>query len=297
MNNNSLINSTYKPYRITKIKNSTVLESTSGKFILKKQDKDVFTLFNYLQNRNFFEYPKLIKNFRNEDNLFEFVEEDYLPKEQKLMELASSLASLHNKTVYYKTTSADDYKEVKETIDSNIKYIDNYYNTLFLSFYDEEFLSPSKYLFMRNYYKIKQSINFCNEELENWYSMVNEDTKERVSVVHNNLAMDHYLVNKDRNVFISWDHYKIDTPVMDLMILYQNEYENYDFSAFLEKYFSNFEVLDSEKKLFFILISIPKYFEIGDNEMQNVLNVEKNINYLFSTEKLIGPYYPKEKEE
>ena len=292
MSSLELLKSIYKPYRYTINKNVTIVDSSSGKFVVKKQNKDLFTLFNYLSSRGFDHYPKIVKNYRNEENVFEFIEEDEIPGNQKLEDLAEVLSSLHNRTVYYKSVSIDNYKEIFDNIDNNIKYLSNYYESLFLNILKEEFVSPSKYLFARNYSKIKQALLFCEEELNAWYKLVENNDKQRVSVVHNNLSLEHFLANSDKSILISWDNYKIDTPIIDIVNLYQNEYLNYDFSSFLEKYLYSFNLLEDEKKLLFILISLPLYFEIeGDSELINTQIVKKNINYVFMTEKLIRPYY------
>ncbi|MGN1379836.1 MAG: hypothetical protein ACI4XR_05575 [Bacilli bacterium] len=291
MNSLAYIKSVYKPFRITKNKNVTIIESTEGKFVLKKENKDLYTLFNYLEKRGFTSFPKLVKNFRDEDNLFEFVNEDVIFNEQKLMDLSDVLSSLHNKTVYFKETNIDNYKEIYENIENNIKYLSNYYNTIFLKNLNEEYQSPSNYLYSRNYFKIREALNFCKDELDNWYSLVNDKEKVRVSVVHNNLAMDHFIENRDNSVLVSWDNYKIDTPVLDFVNLYHNEYLNYDFSSFLENYLNTFELLDEEKKLLFILISLPKFDVIEGTEFEKTKKVHENVLYLYKTEKLIRPYY------
>lgn len=291
MNNLSYIKSVYKPFRITKNKSAMIIDSTEGRFVLKKENKDLYTLFNYLNKRGFNNFPKLVKNFRDEENLFEYVSEDDTFKEQKLASLSGVLSSLHNKTVYFKSTSLDNYKEIYENISSNLKYISNYYNVMFLTFLNDEYQSPSKYLFSRNYFKIKEAIKFCSDELENWYNLVQDKENVRVSVVHNNLAMDHFIDNNESPVLISWDNYKIDTPVLDFVTLYHNEYLNYDFSSFLTEYLSTFELLEEEKKLLFILISIPLLVTKGNTEFENTKKMHENIIYLYKTEKLIKPYY------
>lgn len=292
MNNIAYIKGLYKPYRITKNKNVTIIDSSQGKFVLKKETKDLFTLFNYLDSRGFLAHPKIIKNIRNEDNLYEYLEDENTFKEQKLSDLANTLASLHNKTVYFKETSKDNYKEIYEDVISNLKYLSTYFNSIFLSFIKDEYQSPSKYLYSRNYYKIKEAINFCKDNIEKWYEKVNENSKVRVSVVHNNLSLDHFIENENGKFLISWDNFKIDTPVLDFVNLYHEEYLNYDFSTFLEEYTNNFELLEEEKDLLFILISIPLYFKIDkDSEVDNVKVVHDNVTYLYKTEKLIEPYY------
>ena len=297
MSSLDILKSVYKPYRYTIKSNVTIAESTSGKFVIKKQNKDLFTLFNYLNNRGFENFPKIVQNYRNEENVFEFIEEDPIPEEQKLIDLADLLASLHNKTVYYKKTSLDDFKEVYDAVSNNISYLSSYFEAMFLNICKEEFVSPSNYLFARNYYKVRQSLSFCKEELDEWYDLVKENDKTRVAVVHNNLSLEHFIYNQRNSALISWDNYQIDTPVMDFVHLYQKEYLNHDFSAFIEKYFNHFELLESERKLLFILISLPMHFELQENEFNNTKIVKANMYYIYCTEKLIGPYYPKEEEK
>ncbi len=291
MNSLEYIKNLYNPYRITKISNAIILDSSVGKFVLKKENKDLYTLFNYLNKRGFNNFPKLIKNFREEENLFEFVKEDNIFEEQKLLELSMVLASLHNKTVYFKKVKLDDYKEIYENIDNNLKYLDAYYNGIFLKNLSYEYQSPDKYLFCRNYSKINGAIKFCKDRLDNWYEKVKDNEKVRVSIVHNNLSMEHFIYNENSSSLISWDNYKIDTPILDFITLFHNEYLNMDFSPFLEQYLSSFELTDDEKDLLFILLNIPIRLEKNDDIQKNTIKVHNNILYLLKAEKLTKEYY------
>ena len=291
MNSLEYIKNLYKPYRITKMKSATIIDSSEGKFVLKKENKDLYTLFNYLNKRGFDNFPKLIKNFRDEENLFEYVEEEKIFEEQKLLEMSSVVASLHNKPVYFKKSKLDDYKEIYENIDNNLSYLGTYYNALFLKDLSYEYQSPDKYLFCRNYSKYIGAIKFCKDRLDSWYEKVKDNEKVRVSVVHNNLAMEHFLYSLRNSSLISWDNYKIDTPVLDFVTLFHNEYLNADFSAYLEHYFSAFELNDDEKDLLFILLNIPLNLQKSDNIQKNTINVHNNILYLLKAEKLTKEYY------
>ena len=291
MNSLEYIKNLYKPYRITKLKNATIIDSSEGKFVLKKENKDLYSLFNYLQKRGFTGFPKLIKNFRDEENLFEFVEDEPIFTEQKLLELSSVIASLHNKTVYFKNSKLDDYKEIYENIDNNISYLKTVYNSLFLKYLSYEYQSPPQYLFCRNYSKYNVALNFCKERLDVWYEKVKDQEKVRVSVVHNNLEMDHFMYSERGPALISWDNYKIDTPVLDFVNLFHNEYLTCDFSPYLENYLSTFELNDDEKDLLFILLNIPLNLKKSDNIQKNTINIHNNILYLLKAEKLTKEYY------
>ena len=97
-----ILKAIYKPYRYTIKGKTTILETTSGDFIIKPKNKDINELYNYLTNRGFINFPKIIDASRDEVNVFEYVEDTKLPKEQKCEDLIELIASLHNKTSYFK---------------------------------------------------------------------------------------------------------------------------------------------------------------------------------------------------
>lgn len=288
-----VLKSIYKPYRYTIKGKSTILETTCGDFIIKPKNKDINELYTYLTNRGFMNYPKIIDSSRDEVNVFEYVEDIKLPKEQKCDDLIEIIASLHNKTSYFKEVSEDKFKSIYEDIKSNISYLSNYYNTLYEIGFNEVYESPSKYIFMRNYFKINAALEYANNELDNWYSLVTSETKIRVCLIHNNLELNHLLNNK----LISWDNYMIDTPVIDIVKLYKKEWKNIDFSEILERYMYKFPLLEYEKKLLFILISMPPEIKKSDNEFEKCKVVSEVMDYVFKTEELIRPYNTEHEEE
>lgn len=288
-----VLKSIYKPYRYTIKGKSTILETTCGDFIIKPKNKDINELYTYLTNRGFMNYPKIIDSSREEVNVFEYVEDIKLPKEQKCDDLIEIIASLHNKTSYFKEVSEDKFKSIYEDIKSNINYLSNYYNTLYEIGFNEVYESPSNYIFMRNYFKINAALEYANNELDNWYSLVTSETKIRVCLIHNNLELNHLLNNK----LISWDNYMIDTPVIDIVKLYKKEWKNIDFSEILERYMYKFPLLEYEKKLLFILISMPPEIKKSDNEFEKCKVVSEVMDYVFKTEELIRPYNTEHEEE
>ena len=288
-----ILKSIYKPYRYTIKGKSTILETTCGDFIIKPKNKDINELYTYLTNRGFMNYPKIIDSSRDEVNVFEYVEDIKLPKEQKCDDLIEIIASLHNKTSYFKEVSEDKFKSIYEDIKSNISYLSNYYNTLYEIGFNEVYESPSNYIFMRNYFKINAALEYANSELDNWYSLVTNETKIRVCLIHNNLELNHLLNNK----LISWDNYMIDTPVIDIVKLYKNEWKNINFSEILERYIYKFPLLDYEKKLLFILISMPPQIKKSNNEFEKCKVISEVMDYVFKTEELIRPYNTKQEEE
>lgn len=288
-----ILKAIYKPYRYTIKGKTTILETTNGDFIIKPKNKDMNELYNYLTNRGFMNFPKIIDASRDEVNVFEYVEDIKLPKEQKCDDLIELIASLHNKTSYFKEVSSDKFKTIYEDIKSNINYLTSYYNTLYEIGFNENYQSPSNYLLLRNYYKLDASLKYAEKELDEWYSLVTSENKIRVALVHNNLELNHLLDNK----LISWDNYIIDTPVIDIVKLYKKEWNNIEFSEILSRYMYKFPLLDYEKKLLFILITLPPESKKSNNEFERCQNVSNIIDYVFKTEELIRPYNTHDEEE
>lgn len=278
----------FNPTKITISGKSHILTTNDGKYVVKEKNKDIKSLYNYLNNRNFNKYPQIIDEFDNK-YVYEYLDDVEVPVNQKMIDEAKTLAELHYKTSYFKNVKIDNFKEIYENISSNINYLESYYNNLFDKALSEEYIRPSLYILIINSSLIKANISFLKRELEKWYKMINDLDKIRVVYNHNNLSIDHFINNK----FISWDKFLVDSPVIDLINLYKNDYNKYDFSLFLNEYFKYFELLDYEKTLLFIMISMPKTYDFTNNELDNTIMVSKSISYIEDTNKLIRPYYSK----
>lgn len=285
----------YKPYRYTFLGRVTVLETTSGNFVVKPKKNDILKVYRYLQSRNFYDYPKLVDSSREDVNVFDYVQDTFMPAEQKAQDLIDVLARLHQKTTYFKTVSLDTYQEIYESIDSNILYFRQYYDSMFDFIFPSVYMAPSEYLFMQNCSKILSSLDFAKRELDEWFELVKTEDKQRVCFIHNNICLEHYL-KSDQDYFISWEKSKIDSPILDLVHFYQTDYFNVEFSSLFQKYQEKFPLHEAEKKLFFILISLPRKVTLSDSEFQNCKMVRECLDYLYKTEALIRPYYTVEQE-
>lgn len=103
MNSLELINKLYKPYRITKVGECTIIESMDGKFVVKKKgEKDEKELFDYLKNRGFINFPSIVDDSRSDVNIYEYVENSDYFKEQKAIDMIRVVSNLHTKTNYTK---------------------------------------------------------------------------------------------------------------------------------------------------------------------------------------------------
>ncbi len=281
----------YKPYRLTILGKATILNTTSGDFVVKESnDKNIKELFSYLNSRSFHNFPNLIDGNRNDVNVYEYVSGVVMPLEQKALDLIDIISNLHNKTTFYKMVTEDDFKKIYDNIKSNIVYLENYYNNLYEEIKKENYMSPSHYSLIRNIYKIFEALEFSSKELDNWFNLVKDQTKKRVCLIHNKLSLDHF-IKSESEYLISWEEYRTDSPIMDLVKFYHQEYFNINFSVILSRYLEKVNLSDDEKKLFFILISIPQEISFTNNEFKDCEIVRKSLDYLFITENLMRPYY------
>ena len=285
----------YKPYKYTLKNKVMILNTISGDFVVKEKNNDLKNIFNYLKSRNFINYPELIDETRSDVNIFEYIKDTKMPKEQKAQDLINIVANLHNKTTYFKVVSDDTFKSIYDNIKTNINYLENYYERLVDDIKKEEYMSPSNYLIIRNSSKIFEALSFCESELDKWLDKVLEDKKQRVCLIHNNLSLNHF-IKGEKDCLVSWDKSKIDSPVLDIITFYKNNYFDLDFETLLSMYQNKYPLLESEKKLLFVVISLPKKIEIKEEtEFNKCINIRNTLDYLFKTEELVRPYYTIEK--
>ena len=280
-----------KPYRYSTNGKVTIVDTEMGRFAVKpKCDKK--EIFSYLKSRSFNYYPNIINQEDDEYEITEYIEDTEYPNEQKMMDLINLIGLLHNKTTHYKEVDFDDYKEIYEDINNNIEYLSSYYNDIIILIDTHVFMSPSEYLLARNISKLYSALNFCKGELEKWYELIKDKIKQRVVVLHNNLDLSHFIRN-EKSYLISWDKSKIGIPIFDLYILYKRHALQYDFTEILKYYEMNYPLQEDERKLFFILITLPPKFEFDKNEYEMTKYINEQIDLLYKTEKLISPYYSK----
>ena len=278
-----------KPHRYINNGKVTIVDTEMGRFAIKKNLKNK-KIFTYLKSRSFNYYPKNINDEEEEYEITEYLEDIDYPNEQKMLDLINLVTLLHNKTTHYKEIDFDDYKQIYEDVKNNIEYLTSYYNDLITLIDTHIFMSPSEYMLARNISRIFNALNFCNYEIDNWYDLVKEKTKQRVVVLHNNLDLSHFIKNEN-SYLLSWDKAKIGIPIFDLYILYKHHGLDYNFEDILKHYEQSYPLQKDERKLLFVLIALPPKLDFSKNVYQMTSEITKMMDLLYKTEKLISPYY------
>ncbi len=275
--NDLLRKNNLRPYKYVKDGKSIIVETDCKKVVIKP--KTNIEILKYLNSRSFDYYPNILNDLEDDYYIYDYIEEIDIPVEQKIMDMVDLVSLLHNKTTFYKEVDSSFYKKIYEDINNNIEYLYGYYNDLMTSIESKVYMSPSEYLLARNitivYYNLYKSKN----DLEDWYSLVKEKKRTRQVVLHNNLDLSHFLKNKN-SYLISWDKSKIDIPIYDLYKLYKKNI-NYSFKVILQRYEKEYKLLEEEKKLLIILISLPDKLEFDEREYnmtRKVFNLIESYN-------------------
>lgn len=262
---------------------------------IEKEEKDLNKIYDYLLSRDFTSFVPLIK-YDRKISKYRYIEDLSVSDYQKSEDLIKTISSLHNKTSFNKEVSKETYKKIYEDMIGYINYLEEYYNKLIVTMEYSDFPSPSETLLLENYYKLEEVLYFLKREIDNWYNMVKDKTKQRVCLNHGKLELSHLLKN-DKNYLISMDKANFSSPINDLIRFYHKEWENVEFSSLLDLYLKHTTLNPDEIKLLLINITIPKKIEFTNNEYKNVTNVRKLFDYIFKTEELIRPYYSTENKE
>lgn len=273
---------------------SFLVDTKEGRLVVKPKihNEDIY---RYLESRSFHYYPDNHSSLEDDYDIFSYIEEYAIPREQKMIDLIDLVSLLHNKTTHYKEISEDEYKKIYEDITNNISYLESYYNDMITIIESHIFMSPSEYLFARNISKIFAALSFCKEKLETWYEEVKKSQKKRLVIVHNNLRLEHFLRNEN-SYLISWDKSKIDMPIFDLYKLYKIEGLDTEFSSILKRYERSYPLLKEEKDLLFILMSLPDKVDFLGTEYEKCEKVTQMVDFIYKTESIISPYYTKQEE-
>ena len=262
---------------------AVIVDTSKGLFVLKNtkgNDK-----YKYLLSRGFDYFPKILA-IDNDNTIYEYLENIDYDDSQKAFDIMHLISLLHSKTAYYKEIDYDEYKIIYENLKSKIDYIYNYYLDIINVTESKLYPSPSEYLIERNISKIFSCIFYCTNELNHWYDLIKDKKRKRVVTLHNNLKLDNLLKNKNMYL-ISWDKSKIDMPIYDLINFYNRYALDFDFKSLFNEYERIFPLLEEEKILLNILISIPEKINFNLNEYDMVKSIRKMIDKIYKTEKLL----------
>lgn len=268
---------------MSKYKNNVIL---CDDCVLKKYDQNVLEIYSIFDMCGFDNYCNIL-SYDEEYIRYELLKCKNCFERIRGIDFINVVALMHDKTQKYIDVDSSKYKNIYDLILGNINYLKEYYDNMIESIEFEKYMKPSSYLIARNYSIIVQSLDFASSSLEKWFKSVENNLSDRVCVVHNNLSLDHFIFS-DKPYLISFDRAMVDTPVLDLYILYKKEFNNLNFDLLFKEYNNIFALNDDEKLLFYVLISITPKIEIYNDEFNDCININYIFKYIYKTLKFIN---------
>ena len=277
--------------KITYLSKSKVVIDDDKKYIYKVRRDDKEELYKYLKSKNFLNFlPYTEKN--NHYEIYRYIEDSKLPKEDKAIELIYILSLLHTKTTIYQDINIDKIKELYEQTKEHINYLKTYYLDLQDYIETKIFMSPAEYLLMQNISKFYRALNYSDYKIDEWYALKEKEKTERIVQLHNNATLDHFL-KEENSYLINWDYAKKDYVIYDFLKFYKNEYLDLEMTSLFDLYQTKYEYTKDELLLFESFISIMPKITFSKTNYINTLEVRTIINYVDKTNEFLSKYYEK----
>lgn len=282
MNNeyrNILRNHNLHPLKYERKNNVLIITTNANtKYVLKKNCNN-YEIYNYLKSRNFHYFPDNLNDRNSNYDLSIYVDDNSLNDKQKLNDLILILSILHHKTSFKALVDLDEIKDIYEKLNNKIEKVLKYYNDL-NDYLDNILLpSPSEYLLLRNISLFYYLLNYSKKKLDDWYKRIKDEKIIRQSLIHNNVNLEHLLVNNNYYL-VSWDNSKFDMPINDIYNFYQKYYRSISFNDLINTY-QSINILDQlELDLLLVKLSIPDIINFSDNTYKDNVNIVNNLIYL-----------------
>lgn len=213
-------------------------------------------------------------------------ESDMVPmRELKLKFYFQTIAWLHNHTFYNVKVNQQYFENLCDDICKIIQERKNYYYQL-LCFCEQKFdRSPWQWMLLMNYYRIENSLNFAQNQLEQYRSMCEHKEYVRVSFVYMNFKYQHIYLNYQK--LISIDHMKIDMPIYDIFNMYQQTTDTlFDLDSLFQFYLNKVVLYEDEKVLLSSLLSIVPIVKLEEKHIDNVIILSRLVYYMDSVSHL-----------
>lgn len=273
------------PISYRKMKKAYIIDTKDERYVLKPNTNN-YDIYKYLLSRGFDYFPHNFNTKTGNYDLSRFIEDNSLNNSQKLNDLIGIVATLHKKTSYMREVDLDEVKELYEKLSNKINESIKYYSNLNDYIDTLLFYSPSEYLLIRNISLIYFMLEFSKRKLSDWYQMIREEKSIRNSLIHNNLELDHLLINNGYYL-ISWDNALFSYPIDDLYHLYRNYYDKIELNDLFKTYQGVNTLNNYEFDLLLVELSIPEIIELTNDNYLDTKRINKMLFYLNKVYKLI----------
>lgn len=276
------------PFGYQLIKNAYIVNCKDNDYVIKLHTNN-YDIYKYLTSRNLMFFPKNFNQPYDNYDLSLYIKGLNTNNEQRINEYIKIIALLHNKTSYKREIDLDEIKEKYEDLNNKITKLRKHYLDLNDKIDHEIFLSPSEYLLVRNISLIYSILDNSQVLLNEVYSDIKNEKSIRVSLLHNNVDLDHLIIS-DEEYLISWDKAYFDSPIIEIEQIYRKYYREISLNDLLKIYESINKLTTIERKLLLISLSIPHELKLTDNTYLDTMVINNEIKYLNKVYELLIKY-------
>ena len=198
---------------------------------------------------------------------------------KKVNDLLEELAILHKKTSYKRELDLDNIKKIYESIKEDIIKSKSYYYNLNDVIDKNIFFSPSMYLLIRNISLIYYLLEYSEKEIDKWYQSIPKEKNVRVCLLHNNISIEHLIVNENKYL-INWDKSYFGNPINDIVSFYKKYYQNLGLEEVLKIYENKNKLSNLEKELLLIKLSLPERIVLTKDTFNDTKLINDELSYL-----------------
>ena len=107
-------------------------------------------------------------------------------------------------------------------------------------------------------------------------------------LLNNNLSLDNFIYGQNK-VLTSWRKSKFGLPIFDLLAIFRNYGNKYNFKEKLKIYESIYPLKKKELELLYIFITLPPKFEFKGTEYNLCNNLAETLELLYQANNIVSP--------
>lgn len=277
------------------IRKSKVICNNDKKYVYKSRIKNKEKTFEYLKSKGFVNYLTYERETEKYE-IYPFIKEEKIPPEDKAQELIYLLSLLHIKTTTHQETNIKETQELYEDSKTKIHELRKFYYEQQDITETKGFMSPEEQLLMNNISNFYKALNYAEHKLEEWYKLKKQEKTERLTQLHNNISLNHFLISKENKVIIDWEQASKGIVIYDFLKFYQNEFNNIEMISLFKLYQSKYQYTKSEQLLFEALLAVPPKVEFNKTHILNTINTRLAVNYVNKTSQFLSEYNKENQE-
>lgn len=256
--------------------NVKYIETDKGNFIIKRvPDNKIFINLERNDFDNYINYKYAIEDYK----IYPYIDDFDIDDDERGLDIIYLMSKLHNKTSYFKELTVDEIKNVYEKRKLQIRDLNEYYEYLRFFIEEKEYLSPTEIYLLRNISIIFICLDLADKYLEDWYEIIKNKKRMRISLLHNNLNLTHIIEN-NKPYLISWERYKYDNPIYDFVNFYHQDFDKLDFIDLLNIYKNNINMSREELLMLYVEILMPNKIILDNSEIKNIYDLTEQNVYL-----------------